>query len=161
LSDQPGFLLRKLQLSQVWDKDVALLYAVFEIDFKQSLPEYRGKFIIHDSRKASDGREKGFWHLVTRGGFRDFSGTPDCDRAERLPWIRAIIEHPDAPGILNWEFREGTGELHTYLWLVEFDFVVVLGPLRKSDRGMQLITAFYVQSEMRRAELRRKYEARE
>ena len=159
MSEPPAFLPRKLELKRSWDEDVSLLYAVFEMDFKQSLPRFRGKIVLHHNRLEPNGRESGFWHLITQGdrGMRNYSGIPDYERAERLPWVRATIEHADAPGVLCWDYEESSGLTHTYLWLEEHDFVVILEPVRGSAKAMRLLTAYCVHD---RAKMRRKYERR-
>jgi hypothetical protein len=135
-----------------------MLYGQFERDFKLSCPRFRGRAVIHDRRLAPDGRERAFWHLVTRGDHRDYEGTPDYDRAGKLPWIRALIEKPDAPGVLCWNYREGTGAVRTYIWCEGRDFAVVLERLSKG--AMRLVTAFHIQSDMRRQEMRHKHAQR-
>jgi hypothetical protein len=92
---------------------------------------------------------------VTRGDYRDYTGTPDYDRAERLPWVRALIEHADEPGVKRFEYQEGSGVVRTYIWYEAGDFAVVREPLSRG--AMRLITAFHIQSEMRRREMRSKY----
>jgi len=154
LTEPPGFLPSKLVLTRDWDRDIESLYKQFSTDFKASCPRYSGRAVIHD-RRQKDGKELAFWHLVTRGDYRDYTGTPDYDRAERLPWVRALIEHADEPGVKCFEYQEGSGVVRTYIWYEAGDFAVVLEPLSRG--AMRLITAFHIQSEMRRQEMRSKY----
>ncbi len=157
MSVLPGFLPSRVVLTQNWERDVEIPYQQFSADFKVSCPTYRGRNVIHD-RRQKDGKELAFWHLVTRGDHRNYAGTPDYDRAERLPWVKALIEHPDEPGVRCFEHREATGVIRTYIWYEAGDFVVVLEPLSRG--AMRLITAFYVQSEMRRQKMKNKYARR-
>jgi hypothetical protein len=157
LSNSPSFLPSKLALTRDWDRDVETLYQRFSADFAASCPKYRGRNVIHD-RRQKDGKEFAFWHLVTRGDYRDYTGTPDYDRAERLPWVRALIEHPIESGVTCFEYQEGSGVVRTYIWYEAGDFAVVLEPLSRG--AMRLVTAFYIQSEIRRQEMRSKYARR-
>jgi hypothetical protein len=157
LTEPSGFIPPKLALTGNWDLDIETLYKQFSVDFKASCPRYGGRAVIHD-RRQKDGKEIAFWHLVTRGDHRDYAGTPDYDRAERLPWVRALIEHPDEPGVRRFKYREGSGVVRTYIWYEAGGFAVVLEPLSRG--AMRLITAFYIQSDMRRQEMRNKYAAR-
>ena len=157
MTEPPGFLPSKLVLTRDWDRDIESLYKQFSADFKASCPRYSGRAVIHD-RRQKDGKELAFWHLVTRGDYRDYAGTPDYDRAERLPWVRALIEHADEPGVRCWEYHEGSGAVRTYIWYEGGDFAVVLEPLSRG--AVRLITAFYIQSDMRRKEMKSKYARR-
>ncbi|MEO0026419.1 MAG: hypothetical protein ABIK54_06640 [candidate division WOR-3 bacterium] len=147
----------KLRLTRDWNRDIEILYQQFKNDFILAPVKYKGHSIIYN-RNLVDGKEASFWHLITRGEVRGYTGTPDYDRAERLPWVRALIEHPESAGVRCFKHQEGSGVLRIYIWYEAGDFVVVLEPLSKG--AMRLITAFYIQSEMRRQEMRRKYERR-
>ena len=84
----------------------------------------------------------------------------DPRRAERLPWCRPTIEHCSDPEVRIWDYREGNGRIRTYVWLQNYDYVVVLE--KRSLRGGRsiafLITAFYVSGGQSRSGLAKKYQ---
>lgn len=73
-----------------------------------------------------------------------------------------MLQHSDDPAITRWRYREPKGQIRQYLWLEALDYVVVL-----EERNMLrwpvlfLITAYHVDGESSRRQLRKKYERRE
>lgn len=139
-----------------WDEQVLeSLYAVFVRDLVRDPPFYRGGRVwcFPDQER---GRECLFWHITERED-PPHSGNrlPDFRRCERLCWIRALIEHADDPAVKAWDYQEGSGDVHTYLWLETFDYVVVMK--RYPDGRRRLITAYRIDYESKRHNLRKKY----
>jgi len=61
-----------------------------------------------------------------------------------------------------WDFREGRGKIRVYLWLEEWDYVVVLAKRKISfGNAIFLVTAYYVDGDYQRRVLQRKYSNRE
>ncbi|MCH7499999.1 MAG: hypothetical protein IH886_08320 [Nitrospinae bacterium] len=79
-------------------------------------------------------------------------------RCERLTWVKAIIENSNQPEVLEWDYKEGDGSVKTYLWLKNYDFVVIMKKYR--DGGRRLITSFYVEYSHTRKNLEKKYNKR-
>ena len=40
--------------------------------------------------------------------------------------VRPLIEHPADAAVLAWDYLEGNGNTHTYVWLPDWDFVVIM-----------------------------------
>jgi hypothetical protein len=109
--------------------------------------------------------EGGFWHLVSRYHYewspsgrakrRDF----DPPRAERLPWFAPVVRNADTEAVLAWDYLEANGKINTYLWLSNWDYVVVL-QRRSQTRGEVyfLVTAYHVDGPGTAAKLHRKHE---
>jgi hypothetical protein len=133
------------------------LYAVFERDFKDTHPVYGGKVVWYFP-EVEDGKEVIFRHLTHRE--QGFAGErlPDMRRCERLPWVRAIIENSEKPEVLTWDYKEGDGSIRTYLWLKDFDFLVLMKKYRDGSR--RLITSYLIDYPHKRRKLEKKYQKR-
>jgi hypothetical protein len=159
-----------------WKQDTYdLLYEIFCRDIRDCDLRYLAhKVWIY--RDMEDGREKIFWHLTTRTVkktriprrkkkfypegqiYIDEDRYPDLRRCERLPWVRPIIEKAIEPEVLAWDFEEGDLTIKTYVWLRDYDFVVIMKKYPDSKR--RIITSFYVDSDFKRGDFERKYAAR-
>ncbi|MEQ8820769.1 MAG: hypothetical protein RLY93_11040 [Sumerlaeia bacterium] len=171
----PAWLPATLPFSGDWYAFLSSLYQIFTRDFKVSEPIFRGCRVKHNSRidpAMGQGKEEGFWHLVTRDQWVENRETkkkekerlPDLKRAGCLPWTRASIENCDEPEIVSWDYEEATRKgttIRTYVWLKDFDFVVVLE--RQQVRGTVtyfLVTSFCVLYEGKRKDLNSRYSNR-
>lgn len=130
---------------------MAAVYETFECDFKRSRAKYKGCALTYDAR-VEDGKEAVFWHVTTTV-IESKERVLDLRRAERIAWLKAIIEHPDDKSLKIWkEKRKGGARIH--IWLQEFDYLVVLG---ERPRGMVLITAVYTDSAHTRRSLNKRW----
>ena len=120
-----------------------------------------------------DGKELIFWHLTTRKikpvkiprrkqkfypegqEYIESERLLDMRRCERLPWIKPLIEHPDEPEILSWDYEEGDRTIKTYIWIKDDNFVVIMK--KYPNRRRRLITSFYVDKAYTREDFARKY----
>ncbi|HDH00568.1 MAG TPA: hypothetical protein ENG80_02010 [Nitrospirae bacterium] len=80
---------------------------------------------------------------------------PDLRRCERLPWIKPLIEHPAEVETLAWDYEEGDQTIKTYVWIKDYDFVVIMK--KYPDGQRRLITSFYVDSAYTKQDFERKY----
>ncbi|RQW87843.1 MAG: hypothetical protein EHM79_07020 [Geobacter sp.] len=83
---------------------------------------------------------------------------PDLRRSERLPWARPMLDNADAMEVLDWDFKEGDGIVKTYVWLKDFDYLMVLK--KYPDGRRRLITSFWVEYQNTRRKLEKKYDRR-
>jgi hypothetical protein len=136
------------------------LYAIFNRDFIESQPLFQGSKIWFFPEKAN-GKELIFWHITERDDENGAPGTRNADfrRCERLPWARPMLDnHTDHPALLVWDFEEGDGAIKTYVWLQNFDYVVIM---KKYDDGRRrLVTAFWLEYSSKKRNLQKKYDNR-
>ena len=142
---------------------IARLYEVFCVDFHKSRCWFQKRPVWWDRRVLPDGLdyEEGFWHLVTRNDPSTRERLLDPRRAERLPWCRPTITHDTDSCVLAWDRVEGSGKVRTYIWLFDWDYVIILE--KKKQRAGEiafLVTAYHVDGEGRRRSLRRRYDER-
>lgn len=135
-----------------------LLYRVFHHDFIEVPARYLD-YQVRIFNQIEDGHEVTFWHLTSRFDKDAGCRLPELERSERLPWARPIIENSQDPEILAWDFIEGNGEIRTYVWLRNYDYVVIMKQLDHQDR--YLLTAFWVNYPSRRRQLQKKFEQRQ
>jgi hypothetical protein len=161
MSDSPSFLPPILNLDGEWPAILDRLYAVFVRDFKETRTQHKGLRVIYNGAVMPDGlgKEEGFWHVVGRKDKDTGERLLDYPRAKRLPWAKPVMESPERPEIKVWQYKEGPSDsgIRTYLWLEKYDYLLIL---HKKKNVYYWVTAFYVDYEGKRAELRRKYAQR-
>jgi len=140
---------------------IPLLYSVFYRDFKQSKPVFRSLTVRTDNRPEgflNRTYEAGFLHLITNGpkSNRLF----DNRRAEKLPWCRPVIENENEPEILVWDYMESDNKPNTYIWLKDYDYIVILREKNTSHHYYHLKTGFHISGDGIRKKLKNKYEKR-
>ncbi|MGH7800444.1 MAG: hypothetical protein ACREOW_07410 [Thermodesulfobacteriota bacterium] len=163
MKGKPDWLPDIVSVDGEWNEVVSKLYSIFDKDFKQPKPTFKGKEIWWDMRKLERSvYEEAFWHLITKQDRVTGERLLDARRAERLSWCVPIICNAHDEVVKVWDFREANGRLHTYLWLESFDYVVVLQKRAMRFKEVYfLITAFHVDGASRRRSLQAKYEKRE
>jgi len=162
MSEKPQWLPEIISMNGNWDEVVQKLYRIFEHDFKKgkllfnSLPVICSKKIIPGEKY-----EDIFWHIITKKDKSNGSRLTDFRRAEKLPWCSAIIRNSSDKEVTVWDYIEGSGDIHTYLWLEKFDYVVVLVKRKVGKRHVCfLVTAYHIEGDSGRRSLRKKYAKR-
>lgn len=163
MTRKPDWLPEMVSVGGDWDNTLIHLYKIFEEDFKLARRTFKGMMLWWDQRILEGAQyEEGFWHLITKGersGDRVF----DPRRGERLPWCGPTISHSDDDSTVKvWDFREGNGRIRTYVWLEDWDYVIILQK-KERRRGtiVFLVTAFHVDGDSTRRSLRVKFGKRE
>ena len=155
--NKPRWLPDPLAL-EPWNIDTyTQIYIIFCRDFKDINKKvyFKNERIIIFNRLL-DGKEEVFWHITDKESHPYSERYPDIRRAERINWIKPIIENYADPEIKCFDYLEGNGKTRTYIWLEKFDFVVILEKLPKGN--YTIITAFYIDYENKRRELRKKFD---
>lgn len=133
------------------------LYAIFRRDFVDNPANYHGHNVWFFPEKDR-GKENIFWHLVERDDKAVGARLPDFRRSERLPWARPMLDNLGQPEVLDWDYEEGDRDIRTYVWLKDFDYLIVMKKYPNGQR--RLITAYYLDYENTRRKLLKKYERR-
>jgi len=163
MTKPPNWLPPVISVNGEWNEVLARLYEIFKRDFKETQRTLDGKLVWWDKRiLASDQYEEGLWHLISRIERKTGERFFDPRRAERLPWCGPIISNANDGCVKVWDFKEATGRLRTYVWLDDWDYVIILEK-REQRKGqiLFLITAFYVDGDSKRRNLRSKFNKRE
>lgn len=146
-----------------------LYESYFVEDFIEQKTYLNGNIYINpESYKKDENKELAFWHLTTREKqYTKREGKKfvtykerllDIDRADRLEWVKKIIENHTLPDIKCFYKKETTNKkpIRLYLWLHEKNFVVILQKLGKSSSF--LVTSFYIDHEDKKVDYQDYYE---
>lgn len=158
MSVKPAWLPEMIVLDGEWEKTLVRLYAIFEQDFIRTKRTLDHREVWWDRRKSGGKYEEGFWHIISTTDPTTKERLPDFRRAERLPWCGPTISNSADPVVKFWNYLEGSGKVRTYLWLENWDYVIVLEK-RKQRIGEVafLITAYHVSGDSSRRKLKRQY----
>lgn len=138
-------------------EDLRRLMDVFMGDFVQRplmIDGLRVKVILSHARKVRgyEHLPETFVHLITRKGSKG-ERLFDRHRANKLHWIRCILEHRSEPEIACFKYPEADGALRDYFWYKEGDFLVIM---ERKAPDFIVITSFCVDDRRNREYFQRK-----
>lgn len=113
------------------------LYDYFKQDFVLTKPKYKGQWLRLKRLPIRDGREATFYHITTKGEDEE-NRTLDIPRAERIRWIKPIIEADDRT-LLTWENKRKKEE-NILIYHEKENFLIIL---RKRNNGLIFWTSYY------------------
>lgn len=155
----------EIETTQLFDA----LYRYFHEDFVAQKTYLNSEIYIDPkSHQKDEEKELVFWHLTTKEtkinkkiGKRwvtEIERVFDGRRAERLSWIKKIIENHSETDIKMFYHKETNEKqnIRLYLWLEDYDFVVILQKIGKNSS--YLVTSFYIDRDGKRNEYKRRYE---
>jgi hypothetical protein len=154
---KPSWLPEMFRVDPWTEKSFDILYEIFKQSFISSKAYYKG-FVVWFFPEKEDSRETIFWHLTTREDKESGVRLPDFRRCERLPWARPMIDNANDPSVFAWDFEEGNGDIKTYVWLKDFDYLIILKKYKDGQR--RLITSFWVEYQNFKEKLLKKYKNR-
>lgn len=158
---RPIWLPAILNMDGPWEETFKKLYEIFNNDFIEGKPKFGNIPVWWNNRKFDGEYEEGFWHIITKVDHSSGDRLIDHERARRLPWCAPTISNYSDLTIKCFEYLEQDGEINTYIWLENWDYVVILKK-RKMRVGLVafLITAFFISGRESREKLRKKYDNR-
>ncbi len=158
---RPIWLPSVLSMDGPWEKTLEKLYAIFTNDFINGEPKFGLIPVWWDNRKPDGKYDEGFWHIITKTDYTIMDRVPDYERAKRLPWCAPTIINYREPTIKCWDFLEASRRIRTYIWLEDWEYVVILEKRQLDNEEIAiLITAFVVYGSSTRKNLLAKYEKR-
>lgn len=115
------------------------LYQRFFADLVQQNCTLLGKPVYISRKLESDGKHERFWHVITDPHSPRVQDIHHS-RAEKIPWIKAVIDNFDRPEVLAYEIKKGR-DLKLYLFIPEQQFMLIL-----ADIGSEyhFVTAYHV-----------------
>jgi hypothetical protein len=120
-----------------YEKWLAALYACFTRDFVTSRPTFDGVRCGLKKKPISLGKESTFWHLITKGE-NEAERLADFRRAERLPWVRPMIENAFGGDVETWSNLRGTERRHL-IALKDFSYLVVVADRKSATDGKRYV----------------------
>lgn len=162
MPDYPKWLPFIVSVDGLWEDILKRLYAIFEQDFKKTKRMLWKMEVWWDRTIRKEvGYEEGFLHLIEREELSTGERLFDPRRAERLPWCGPTISNVDDVAVKAWYWLSAKRRMRVYLWLENFDYVIVLEKKQLRIRDVAfLVTAFYVDGPSKRRDLQRKYDER-
>lgn len=87
------------------------------------------------------GKAQTFEHIITRESKLSKKRNFDRMRANKIHWIRPIIEHADSPRVKYFERINDKGQNQFFYWVEEKSFIIII---RNIEPDYLLITCFCV-----------------
>lgn len=126
------------------DDQLQLLFAAFKRDFIDSTITIDGlkvKVILKKSRvQGYEAYPETFVHLITRIG-QSKKRLFVRQRANKIHWVRCILENRNEEDILFFKYPEDDGTLRDYYWYKDGRFLVIM---KKITPNYLIITSFYI-----------------
>jgi hypothetical protein len=139
-------------------KELTVLLQRFQADFYQVnfyVDDAKMKVIWTPSRvEGFENYPETFVHLITRksnAGKRVF----DKYRANKIHWVKCILENKDEPEVIYFQFPEKDGELRDYYWFKEGDFLVII---KKVLPDCLIVTSFNIDDDRNKKYFEKKYQ---
>ena len=134
------------------------LYDVFLSDIFNKVGCYKGKRVSMRKTPETFNRHESFYHIICdkRGDI----WYPNFERASRILWGKAIIEHNpceenccDCSGLLSWDKKEGNRNIHKILFKDKKYLVI----LEERQNYWIYITSYYIEDSYRLRKISKEY----
>ncbi len=126
-------------------EDIFQLYGVFINDFVKNPLILTGRIVKINTNLSRHplfrNKYETFVHIVTRKSMYSDKRQFDRDRANRIHWIRPVLENANPEDVLYFEKVNEDGYNQYYYWYAEKDFMVIL---RELEPDLLLLTSFCV-----------------
>jgi hypothetical protein len=160
MPDHPDFLPPKFDTDGNFQIVLDNLYILFTNDFKINITRHCSITVDYDRRilPDGDGKEEGFWHVISKTNHNTGEREPDYRRARRLPWARPLMECGKNSEIIVFDYDHGSKDkgIRRYIWLGKYRYAIVL---REKKGTYYWVTAYYV-NRKGEGDLRRQYSNR-
>jgi hypothetical protein len=139
------FDLAELPVDAPTPEQLYQMYGIFLNDFVTHKMTIQGKQLRVNMSKSNHflfkGKAETFVHIVTRENKYTGKREYDRERANRIHWIRPVLENASDNRILFFEKINDKGVNQLYYWYKERDFIVIIREIKPS---LLLITSFCV-----------------
>lgn len=138
-------LFDDLPVDKPTDEQLYKMYGIFLNDFIKTTIRIDGKILKVNTNKSKHpickGKMVAFEHILTRDNKYKSKRDFDRERANKIHWIRPIIENYTDPRIKFFTKINDKGFNQLYFWYQEKGFIVIV---REINPNLLLITAFSV-----------------
>ena len=150
-------LFEDLDLDNPTDGELDEMLAIFYNDFVDNVFQIKGcnvKVILQKSwHKDFRGLPETFVHLITRDNKYKNQREFDCERANRIHWVKEVLLNHTSPRVKYFEYADGKEIVKHHYWLEEKNFMVVLKP---TQPDLMVVTAFCI-DDFERARYRKRF----
>lgn len=141
-------LFDDLAIGEPTKEQLYKMYGIYLNDFVYSDMYFEGRKVIVNQdivRDKSNGcflrKQRSFDHIVTRKNKYSGKRQYDRDRANRIHWVRVVIENGGNALIKRYEKVDAEGNYDIILWYESQDYVVIL---REMFPDLLLVTGYCV-----------------
>lgn len=121
------------------------MYGIFLSHFHNTPFIHRGRRVTFNTNASKHplfkGKYQGFEHIVTRENKYNNKRQYDRDRANRIHWIKPILNNWKAPFVSYFEKENKDGKLQYFYWVQSLNFIIIL---RQLTPDLLLVTAYCV-----------------
>lgn len=135
------------------------LYGIFLSEIYGKIDDYKGKKVTMRRTPEIYERYESFYHIICDKIDKD-SWYPNLERASRLTWGKAIIQHNpclesscNCSGLLSWDKIEGSRSIHKILFKDKKYLVI----LEERAEYWLYITSYYIEDSYRLRKLTKEY----
>ncbi len=141
-----------------WKDLIEEVHLEFAKQFVQDVCSFAEKQIKIDFT-LEEGKERTFWHLVTRDIERHKGGerTAEVERTVRAHWARPIIENFKHECIRYWKYLHNGKSIRHYFWAEKLNYLVIL---EEKPNSFFLVTGYMVDKEYMKKTLEKQYAQR-
>lgn len=137
------------------------LYKVYLSEIYNKIGFYKGKIVQMRRNPEWHNKNESFYHIICdKTKDKDNIWYPNIERASRLTWGKAIIQHNpcqetacDCSGLLSWDMIEDGKKKHKILFK-EMKYIVILE--ERKDYWLY-ITSFYIENSHRLRKYTKEY----
>lgn len=155
-------LFEDLDINNPTKEQLYKMYGIYLDDFVHSTLYFEGRVVMVNNaivRDKRDGcfirKQKTFDHIITRKNKYTGKRQYDRDRANKIHWVRTIIENSTNPMIKRFEQIDEEGKTAILLWYKDKDYVVIL----KEEKPDLLLVTGYCVDATERGRFNSEYEA--
>ena len=124
------------------------MYGNFLNDFHKTPLIHKGRRVIFNTSRSRHplfrGKFEGFVHVVTRKSQYTDKRQYDRDRANRIHWIKPILDEWQNPLVSYFERVNDDGQLQYFYWVQTLSFLVIL---RELTPDLLLVTSYCIDNQ--------------
>jgi hypothetical protein len=124
------------------------MYGIFLTDFHKTPLIHKGRNVTFNTNNSNHplfkGKYEGFVHIVTRKSNYTKKRQYDRDRANRIHWIKPILNNWKNPLVSYFERVNDDGNLQYFYWVQPLNFLVIL---REVTPNLLLVTSYCIDND--------------
>lgn len=144
---KPLFSQDKLN-ANITHEQIKVFFDSFQKDFVTNSFSVNGKRIRIDTKppkiKQFSAYSETFFHLITREIKSQRHRFYECERANRIHWIKPILLSNPCKDILYYKWKDENGICKEHYWFFAKDFMVVL---KGVNADVQIVTSFCIDAD--------------
>src|SRR5450756_1064517 len=100
IRDRPSWLPDTISCNGQWPDILGRLWAVFQRDFIEGSPHFKGLQVWWDRSRHEDDKGEGFWHITHRYDYQIGQRIFDQKRSQKITWCCLLYTSDAADDLL-------------------------------------------------------------